>query len=69
MGLAGAGGFEAADLSVAQAVVAEGEDLAGDRDPGDLAAAALGDSLELLAQRTAAGGGVLGGFDGCPTQD
>jgi hypothetical protein len=36
---------EAADLAVAQSVVAECEDLAGDRHLGDLAAAALGDPL------------------------
>ena len=35
---------------MAQAVVAEGEDLAGDRDPGDLGAAAFRDPLVLLAQ-------------------
>jgi hypothetical protein len=38
--------FEAADLAVAQPVVAEGEDLAGDRDLRDLAPAAFGDPLE-----------------------
>jgi hypothetical protein len=37
---------QAADLAVAQPVVAEGEDLAGDRDLGDLAPAAFGDPLE-----------------------
>jgi hypothetical protein len=42
---------QATDLSVAQAVVGEGEDLARDGDLGDLAPAALGDPLELLAQR------------------
>ncbi len=40
---------EAADLAVAQPVVAEGEDLAGDGDLGDVAAAALGDPLKLRA--------------------
>ena len=38
--------FEAADLAVAEPVVAEGEDLAGDGDLGDVAPAALGDPLE-----------------------
>jgi hypothetical protein len=47
--LAGAGGFQAADLAVPEAVVAEGEDLAGDGDAGDSAAAAFGDSVELFA--------------------
>jgi hypothetical protein len=61
--------FEAADLAVAERVVAEGEDLAGDRDSGDLAAAALGDPFGLGAQRPAAGGSVLRGFGECPAQD
>ena len=39
--------FEAADLAVAQPVVAEGEDLAGDRDLGDVAPAAFGDPFEV----------------------
>jgi hypothetical protein len=43
MRLAGTGRCQAADFSVAQAVVAEGQDLAGDRDSGDLGAAAFGD--------------------------
>ena len=38
---------QATDLAVAQAVVAEGEDLAGDGDLGDLAAAAFGDAFEV----------------------
>ena len=38
---------QATDLSVAQAVEAEREDLARDGDLGDLAAAALGDPLEV----------------------
>src|SRR6266540_5541708 len=58
---------QATDLSVAQAVVAEGEDLACDRDLGDLPAAALGDALVGGAERTAAGGRVLGGLDERPT--
>ena len=41
--------FEAADLAVPEPVVAEGEDLAGDGDLGDVAAAALGDPLKLRA--------------------
>jgi hypothetical protein len=36
MGLAGTGSFELADLAVAQAVVAECEDLSGGGDAGDL---------------------------------
>jgi hypothetical protein len=40
---------EAADLAVAQPVVAEREDLSGDGDFGDLAAAAFGDPLVLGA--------------------
>ena len=40
-------GVEAADLAVVQAVVAEGEDLAGDRDAGDFGAAASSDPLGL----------------------
>jgi hypothetical protein len=47
--VAGTGGFEVADLAVAQTVVAEGQDLAGDGDSGDFAAAAFGDPFELLA--------------------
>src|SRR5262249_31010766 len=53
--------LEAADLAVAEPVVAEGEDLAGDRDLGDLAPAAFGDPLEGGAQRTVAGGDLLRG--------
>ena len=53
---------QAADLAVAQPVVAEREDLPGDGDLGDLAAAAFGDPLVLGAQRSAAAGGVLGGL-------
>ena len=60
---------QAADLAVAQAVVAEGEDLAGDGDSRDLAAAAFGDPFVLGAQRPAAGGGVLGGLAERPAQD
>jgi hypothetical protein len=41
--------FEAADLAVAQPVVAEGEDLAGDCDLGDVAPAAFSDPLEHRA--------------------
>jgi hypothetical protein len=61
--------LERADLAVAQAVVAEGEDLAGDGDAGDSAATAFGDSFELFAQRPAVAGDVLGGFDDGPAQD
>ena len=61
--------FEAADLAVAQPVVAEGEDLAGDGDLGDLAAAAFGDPLVLGAERPAAGGSVLRGLSQRPAQD
>ncbi len=50
---------EAANLAVAEAVVAEGQDLASDCDSRDLAAAAFGDSFALGAQRPAAGGYVL----------
>ncbi len=60
--------FEAADLAVAQPAVAEGEDLAGDGDLGDLAAAAFGDPLVLGPQRPAAGGGVLRGLGQRPAQ-
>ena len=60
--------FEAADLAVAEPVVAEGEDLAGDRDLGDLAPAALGDPLEHRAQRPAAGGDLLRGLGQRPAQ-
>src|SRR5262249_20803293 len=59
---------QATDLSVAQAVEAEGEDLAGDRDLGDLLAAPLGDPLVALAERAAAGRGVLSGFDQRPPE-
>ena len=59
---------QATDFSVAQAVVAEGEDLAGDGDFGDLAAAALGDPLEQVAQRAGAGGDLLRGLDERPAQ-
>ena len=41
--------FETADLAVAEPVVAEGEDLAGDRDLGDAAPAAFGDPFEHRA--------------------
>ena len=40
---------QATDLSVAQAVVGQGEDLAGDRDLRDLACAGFRDPRELLA--------------------
>src|SRR5947209_4305276 len=60
---------EAADLTVAQAVVAEGEDLARDGDSGDLGAAAFGDPFILGARRPAAGGGVLRGLAQRPAQD
>jgi hypothetical protein len=69
MGLAGPGILEAADLAVAQAVVAEGEDLPGDSDAGDFAAAAFGDPLELISQWSAPGGDVRGGFHDRPAQD
>jgi hypothetical protein len=60
---------QAADFAVAEPVVAEGEDLAGDRDFGDLGAAALGDPFVVRPQRPAAGGGVLRGFGESPAQD
>ena len=60
--------FEAADLAVAQPVVAEGEDLAGDSDLRDVAPSAFGDPLELGAQRSAAGGDLLRGFGQRPAQ-
>src|SRR5207248_6369998 len=60
--------FEAADLAVAQPVVAEGEGLAGDRDLGDFAPATFGDPLEGGAQRTAAGGDFLRGLGQRPAQ-
>ena len=41
-------GIQATDFAVAQAVEAQGEDLARDGDLGDLAAAALGDPFEGL---------------------
>src|SRR5215211_4486203 len=59
---------QATDLSVAQAVEAEREDLAGDRDLGDRLAAALCDPLVGVAQRAAAAAGVLGGLDERPAQ-
>jgi hypothetical protein len=58
--------LEASDFAVAKGVVAALEQLPGDRDFGDLAAAALGDPLEVLAQWPTAGGDVLGGFDQRP---
>ena len=64
----GGPGCQATDLSVAQAVEAEREDLAGDCDLGDLLATPLGDSLVGAAQRSSAGSGVLGGLDELPTQ-
>ena len=54
---------QATDLSVAQAVVAEGEDLARQGDLGDLGGAPLGDPLEALPQRTLAEDRLLGGVD------
>jgi hypothetical protein len=60
---------QAADLAVAQAVVAEGEDLAGDGDSRDLAAAAFCDPFVLGSERPAAGGGVLSGLAEPPAQD
>jgi hypothetical protein len=69
MGLAGPGILEAADLAVAQTVVAEGEDLPGDGDSCDFAPAGFGDPLELVAQRSTTGGDVRGGFDDGPAQD
>jgi hypothetical protein len=68
MRLAGAGGFEAADLSVAPAVVAEREDLASDRDAGDLGAATFGDPLLLVAQRTAARRGCAASISAQPNR-
>src|SRR4051794_20575738 len=59
---------EATDLAVAQAVEAEGEDLAGDGDLGDLAPAALGDPLEGVGQRPVALGVLLRGLDQRPAQ-
>src|SRR5581483_3639718 len=53
---------EAADLAVPEAVVAEGEDLSGDRDFRDAAAAALRDPLVAGAQRSATAGDALRGF-------
>src|ERR687889_568232 len=61
-------GCQATDLSVAQAVEAEGEDPPRDGDLGDLLAAALGDALVAVAQRAAAARGVLGGLDQRPAQ-
>jgi hypothetical protein len=46
---------QSADLAIAQAVVAEGKDLPGERDSGELAAAAFGDPLVLGAPWAAAG--------------
>src|ERR1700722_2187473 len=60
---------EAADLAVAQAVVAEGQDLAGDGDSRDFAATAFGDSFVLGSEWPAAGGGVLCCFAQRPAQD
>jgi hypothetical protein len=44
------------------------EDLAGDRDLGDVAPAAFGDPFELGARRPAAGGDLLGGLGQRPAQ-
>lgn len=60
---------QAADLAVAQAVVAEGEDLARDGDSRDLAAATFGDPFVVGAQGPAAGGGVLRGLAERRAQD
>jgi hypothetical protein len=60
---------QAADLAVPEAVVAEGEDLAGDRDFRDSAAAAFRDPFVLRAQRSAAAGDALGGFGERPARD
>jgi hypothetical protein len=61
--------LEAADLAVAQALVAQGADLAGHRHLGDLAPPPLGDSLEGGRQRPAAGGRHLGRLDERPAED
>jgi hypothetical protein len=58
--------LEATNLAVAQAVVAEGEHAPGDRDLGDVAAAAFGDALERGPQRAAAGCCFLRGLDERP---
>jgi hypothetical protein len=58
--------LEATDLAVAEAVVAEGEHAPGDRDLGDLAAAALRDPFEGGAEWTAAGCCLLCRFDQGP---
>src|SRR5919109_149225 len=59
---------QATDLSVAQAVVTEGENPAGDRDLGDLLASPFRDPLEVLAQRAPAADAVLRGLDESPAQ-
>jgi hypothetical protein len=59
--------FEAADLAVAEPVVAEGEDLAGDRDLGDVSPAPFGDPLELSAQRPAPGEGCVARLRSAPS--
>src|SRR5438270_156897 len=56
---------EAADLAVAQAVEDEGEELAGDRHPGDVLAPAPADAGEVRAQLGPAPH-VGHGFDGGP---
>ena len=60
---------EAADLAVPEAVVAEGEELAGDRDFPILRPTAFGDLFVLGTQASAAGGGVLRGLGQRTAQD
>ena len=57
-----------AHMAVAEPVLAEGEDVAGDGDLGDVAPAALGDPLEHRPQRPAASGNLLGGLGQRPAQ-
>ena len=59
---------KATDLSVAQAVKGQGEDLAGDSDLRELPPAAFRDPLEPLAHRSRAGSDLLRGLDQRPAQ-
>jgi hypothetical protein len=58
--------LQAADLAVAQTVVAEGEHAPGECDLGDVAAAAFGDPLEGGAQRTSTLGRLVRSLDQRP---
>ena len=64
------GGLEASDLPVAQGVEDEGQQLAGDRDPGLVLAGVLGDAFVVGAQLLVALGPVVAdGLDGRPADE